>query len=97
MAEGLEQGAWGLGRVSKGLGGWGLDGAKGRGLGGGGGWTLGGRDERTFVRSLAPSLSRSDGQTEIPPSSIGHRSLWVRCPKWADLRLKKLGAKMEQI
>ena len=26
MASGLEQGGWGLGRVSKGLGGWGLEG-----------------------------------------------------------------------
>ena len=29
VAGGLEQGGWGLGSVLKGLGGWGLDGAKG--------------------------------------------------------------------
>ena len=34
LAGGLEQGSWGLGRVSKGLGGWGLDRAEGLGSGG---------------------------------------------------------------
>ena len=49
---GLEQGGWGLGRVSKGLGGWGLE----------------GRDGRSFVRSLVRSFVRSLGRTEISPS-----------------------------
>ena len=34
VAGGLEQGSWGLGRVSKGLGGWGLERAEGLGSGG---------------------------------------------------------------
>ena len=37
MAGGLEQGGWGLGRVSKGLGDWGLMGTKGQGWGVGAG------------------------------------------------------------
>ena len=56
MAGGLEQGSWGLGRVSQGLGGWVLEGAEG--LGSGGGWTLRGPDGRSFVRSLV----RTDGK-----------------------------------
>ena len=60
MAGGLEQGSWGLGRVSKGLGGWGLERAEGLGSGGGG-WTLRGRpDGRSFARSFARSLVRTD-------------------------------------
>ena len=34
VAGGLDQGSWGLGRVSKGLGGWGLERAEGLGPGG---------------------------------------------------------------
>ena len=57
LAGGLEQGGWDLGRVSKGLGGWGLERAEG--LGSGGGWTLRGRpDGRSFVRSFV----RTDGK-----------------------------------
>ena len=78
MAGGLEQGSWGLGRVSKGLGGWGLERAEGLGSGGGG-WTLRGRpDGRSDVRS--------DGRTENSPlCAIGHRPLRVRCQKTANL------------
>ena len=77
MAGGLEQGSWGLGRVSKGLGGWGLERAEG--LGSGGGWTLRGcPDGRSFVRSLV----RTDRGTENSPlCPIGHRPLRVRYPK----------------
>ena len=57
MAEGLEQGGRGLGRVSKGLGGWGLEGAEGLGSGGRGLDPQG--TGRMFVRS--------DERTEIPP------------------------------
>ena len=74
-AGGLEQGSWGLGRVSKGVGGWGLERAEG--LGSGGGLDPQGTSGRTFGRSFV----RSDGRTEIPPCSIGHRPLRVRCPK----------------
>ena len=49
MAGGLEQGSWGLGRVSKGVGGWGLERAEGLGSGGGGAGPS--RDVRTDVRS----------------------------------------------
>ena len=58
VAGGLEQGSWGLGRVSKGLGGWGLERAEGLGPGGEG-WTLRGRpDGRSLVRSLTRSFGR---------------------------------------
>ena len=71
VAGGLEQGAWGLRRVSKGLGGWGLERAKG--LGSGGGLDLQ-RTGRTFVRSFGRSdvrtFGRMDGRTEIPPSVL---------------------------
>ena len=66
VAGGLEQGSWGLGRVSKGVGGWGLERAEGLGSGGEGeGWTLKGRpdghsdvrsDVRTDVRKIHPSV-----------------------------------------
>ena len=62
VAGGLEQGSWGLGRVSKGLGGWGLERAKGLGSGGGGGLDPQGTSGRTFVRSFARSLARTDGK-----------------------------------
>ena len=66
-AGGLEQGGWGLGRVSKGLGGWGLDWAEGLGLGlEGGGPSGDGTDGHLFIRSDV----RSDGWTEIPPSVL---------------------------
>ena len=77
---GLKQGGWGRGRVSKGLGRWGLEGGWGlEGAGGlGGGWSLGGRDGRLFARSFVRSLER----TEITPlCSIGPRPLRIRCPK----------------
>ena len=66
MAGGLEQGSWGLGRVSKGLGGWGLERAEGLGSRGGG-WTLRGHpdgrlDGRSLVRSLVRSFARTDGK-----------------------------------
>ena len=49
MAAGLEQGSWGLGRVFKGLGDWGLERAEGLGSGGGAGPS---GDVRTDVRSF---------------------------------------------
>ena len=60
-AGGLEQGSWGLGRVSKGLGGWGLERAKGLGSGGGWSWTLKGHpdgrsDIRTDGQKIHPSV-----------------------------------------
>ena len=74
-------GAWG---GSKGLGGWGLERAEGLGSGRGGAGPSG--DVRTDVRSLvhlfARSFIRTDGRTENSPlCAIGHRPLWVRCPK----------------
>ena len=47
-----------------GPGGWGLDGAEG--LGSGGGWTLRGRDRRSFFWTFF----RLFGGTEIPPSVL---------------------------
>ena len=67
MAGGLEQGSWGLGRVSKGVGGWGLEMAEG--LGSGGGLDPQGTSGRTFVRSLARSDGRTDGR-KIHPSVL---------------------------
>ena len=58
MAGGLEQGSWGLGRVSKGLGGWGLERAEGLGLVGVGAGPSG--DVRTDVRSLVQTDGRTD-------------------------------------
>ena len=60
MAGGLEQGSWGLGRVSKGLGAWGLERAEGLGSGEGGG--AGPSGDRTDVRSLARTDVRTDGK-----------------------------------
>ena len=59
VAGGLEQGSWGLGRVSKGLGGWGLERAEGLGSGGGAGPS---GDIRTDVRSLGRSFVRMEGK-----------------------------------
>ena len=68
VAGGLEQGSWGLGRVSKGLGAGAWRGP--RGWGPGGGWTLRGRpDGRLFARSFARSLGRTDGR-KIHPSVL---------------------------
>ena len=61
MAGGLEQGGWGLGRVSKGLGGWGLERAEG--LGSGGGFGPSG-DVRTDVRSYPRTFGRLDVWTD---------------------------------
>ena len=60
MAGGLEQGSWGLGRVSKGLGGWGLERAEG--LGSGGGLDPQGTSGRTFGRSFVRTFGRTDGK-----------------------------------
>ena len=60
VAGGLEQGSWGLGRVSKGLGGWGLERAEGLGSGGGGAGPSG--DVRTDVRTFGRSFGRTDGK-----------------------------------
>ena len=80
MAGGLEQGGWGLGRVSQGLGGWVLEGAEGLGLGGAGP----SGDFRTDVRSFARTFVRTDGKftplfyrTSSPSGPLpkkGHRS-----------------------
>ncbi len=59
VAGGLEQGSWGLGRVSKGLGGWGMERAEG---GGGGGLDPQGTG-RTFVCSDGCSFVCSDGRS----------------------------------
>ena len=67
VAGGLEQGSWGLGRVSKGLGGWGLERAEG--LGSGGGLDPQGTSGRTDVRSLVRSFVRTDGR-KIHPSVL---------------------------
>ena len=64
VAGGLEQGSWGLGRVSKGLGGWGLERAEGLGSGGEG-LDPQGTSGRMFVRSFA----RTDGR-KIHPSVL---------------------------
>ena len=61
VAGGLEQGSWGLGRVSKGLGGWGLERAEGLGPEGRGGAGPSG-DVRTDVRSDGRSDGRTDGK-----------------------------------
>ena len=75
MAGGLEQGSWGLGRVSKGLGGWGLERAEGLGSGGEGAGPSG--DVRTDVRSDVRTFGRTENSPLCP---IGHRPLRVRCP-----------------
>ena len=64
MAGGLEQGSWGLGRVSKGLGAWGLERAEG--LGSAGGLDPQGTSGRTFARSFVRSLVRTDGKFTPP-------------------------------
>ena len=69
LAGGLEQGSWGLGRVSKGLGGWGLERAEGLGSGGAGP----SGDVRTDVCSFARSDGQTDGRTDgrkIHPSVL---------------------------
>ena len=65
VAGGLEQGAWALGRVSKGLGAGAWRGLRGWGLGGG--LDPQGMSGRTFARSDGRSLVRSFGRTEILP------------------------------
>ena len=72
VAGGLEQGSWGLGRVSKGLGGWSLERAKGLGSRGGG-LDPQGTSGRTFARSLVRSFVRSFVRTDgrkIHPSVL---------------------------
>ena len=63
VAGGLEQGSWGLGRVSKGLGGWGLERAEGLGSEGGG-LDPQGTSGRMFAHSLVRSFGRTDGRTD---------------------------------
>ena len=93
MAGGLEQGAWGLGRVSQGLGAGARRLSSGEGQGAGvmeGGLNPQGTDRtdfRTFGRLLVWTFARSDvrsfGRTDenSPLCSTGHRPLRVRCPK----------------
>ena len=74
MAGGLEQGSWGLGRVSKGVGGWGLERAEGLGSGGRGAGPS--RDVRTDVRT--------DGRSDVrkfPPVFYRTSSSSVPLPK----------------
>ena len=59
MAGGLEQGGWGLGRVSKGLGAGAWRGPRDWGQGGGAGPS---EDVRTDIRSFVRSLGRTDGK-----------------------------------
>ena len=91
VAGGLEQGSWGLGRVSKGLGGWGLGPGEGRGAGvrGGGGRTLRGRPD-------GRSLVRTDVR-KIHPCPIGHRPLRVRCPKKGEKKKNEEGKGEEKV
>ena len=70
VAGGLEQGSWGLGRVSKGLGGWGLERAEGLGPGGAGP----SGDVRTDVRSDVRSLGRSFGRTDGKFTPLSYRT-----------------------
>ena len=73
-AGGLEQGSWGLGRVSKGLGAWGLERAEGLGSGGGGGWTLRGRDGCLLERTLRhPKIEGGKGKFEEIEGNVGIR------------------------
>ena len=84
VAGGLEQGSWGLGRVSKGLGGWGLERAEG--LVSRGGLDPQGTSGRTFGRSFARSdvcsFGRTDGRftplfyrTSSPPGPLPKKKL----------------------
>ena len=72
MAGDLEQGGWGLGTVSKGVGVWGLERAEG--LGSGGGLDPQGTSGRTFVRSLARSFVRSFGRTDGKFTPLSYRT-----------------------
>ena len=79
VAGGLEQGSWGLGRVSKGLGGWGLERAEGLGSGGGG-WTLRGRpDGRSFVRSFVRTENSPLFYRTSSPSGPLPKSESIQC------------------
>ena len=73
VAGGLEQGSWGLGRVSKGLGGWGLERAKG--LGSGRGLDPQGTSGRTFARSLVRSLGRTENSPLCPIGRFSHKNM----------------------
>ena len=69
-AGGLEQGGWGQGRVSQGLGGWVMEGAEGLGSGGGGGWTLRGPDGRLLGRTdgkFTPLFYRTSSPSGLLP------------------------------
>ena len=72
VAGGLEQGGWNLARVSKGLGGWGLERAEGLGSGG--------LDPQGTGRTDVCLFACSEGQ-KFPLCSMGRCSLLVRCPK----------------
>ena len=71
MAGGLEQGSWGLGRVSKGLGGWGLERAEG--LGSGGGLDPQGTSGRTFARTDGRKILPSVLQDIVPYGSAAQK------------------------
>ena len=78
MAGGLEQGDWGLGRVSNGLEGLGPEG--GRGLGAGAWWD--GTDIRIIVRRFVWTFRRSDRRTDEQKFAplVPSRPLRIRCP-----------------
>ena len=74
VAGGLEQGSWGLGRVSKGLGGWGLERAEGLGSGGTV-WRMGrkGGSENTIKLTYSSEISYSGvfSQKMTPSYGLG--------------------------
>ena len=72
-AGGLEQGSWGLGRVSKGLGGWGLERAEGLGPGGGG-LDPQGMSGRTFAQTDVRSDGRTFGRTDGKFTPLSYRT-----------------------
>ena len=69
MAGDLEQGSWGLGRVSKGLGGWGLERAEGLG-----GLDPQGTSGRTFGRSDVRTFGQTDGRTDEKFTPLSYRT-----------------------
>ena len=72
--------AGGLGRLSKGRGGWGLEGAEGLGSGG---WTLGGPDGRSLVRSDGRKFPPVFYRTSSPSGPLPKKGLTVArslCP-----------------
>ena len=101
MAQGLEQGGWGLQRVSKGLGGLGPGGlvpGEGQGAGVRGGLDPQGTSGHLFVCSLVRSFDRTDGKftplsyrTSSPSGPLPKKLpyvvvIWVIVPRGAAAR-----------